>query len=121
MELLHFTCYIDINVVYEYWYIYYNICSKIIRRSGAMKERSGNVKRDRFVRIAEGRTTVILNALESLGRCANKHNYEYSESDVKEIFGEINSKLREVKALFQEGPRGSNRFKLGGRKHRNGA
>jgi hypothetical protein len=78
-----------------------------------------NSKLDRFVRIAEGRTTVILNALESLGRCANKHNYDYSEKDVKEIFGEINKKLREVRALFQEDTKGSNRFRLSRRSQRN--
>jgi len=85
-----------------------------------MADKTINTKRDRFVRIAEGRTTIILNALESLGRCANKHNYEYFEKDVREIFGEINKKLREVKTLFQEGSKKSNRFKLSHPSRRNG-
>ncbi len=77
-----------------------------------MAEENINIKRDRFVRIAESRTTVILNGLESLGKCANKRNYEYYEKDITEIFGEINKKLREVRALFQEGQKRKNRFRL---------
>ena len=56
--------------------------------------------RDRFIRIVERRVNLLLNNLDSLGRCSNKKNYEYSEKDVKQIFGEIDKKYKEIKALF---------------------
>jgi len=77
-----------------------------------MAKNTVNIKRDRFIRIAEGRTTVVLSALEKLGRCANKNNYEYSEKDTKEIFGEINKKLKEIRSMFREGPEKKGGFKL---------
>ena len=62
------------------------------------KNRENN--RDRFVRIVERRVNVILNDFESLGKCSNKRNYEYTEDDVKRIFSEIDKKSKEVKAMF---------------------
>ena len=58
--------------------------------------------RDRFVRIVERRVNQILQDLDSLGKCSNKRSYEYYDKDVKKIFGEIDKKTREVKALFTE-------------------
>ena len=52
------------------------------------------------MRIVERRVNVILNDLESLGKCSNKRNYEYTENDVKRIFSEIDKKCKEVKAMF---------------------
>ena len=56
--------------------------------------------RDRFVRIVERRVNLILNNLDSLGKCSNKRNYEYSEDDVKKIFNEIDKKCKEVRTMF---------------------
>lgn len=57
-------------------------------------------KREKFKRIAERRTNTVLEQLRLLGNCANKHNYLYTEEDVKKIFSVIESELREVKAKF---------------------
>jgi hypothetical protein len=59
-------------------------------------------KRDRFVRIVERRVDKILNNLDSLGKCSNRKNYEYSEKDVKKIFGEIDSKIKEIRFFFKD-------------------
>jgi hypothetical protein len=59
-------------------------------------------KRDRFVRIVERRVNVIFNNLDSLGKCSNKRNYEYTQDDVKKIFGEIEKKFKDVKAMFND-------------------
>ena len=48
--------------------------------------------RDRFVRIVERRVNIVLNNLDSLGKCSNKKNYEYTDKDVKKIFNEIEKK-----------------------------
>lgn len=67
--------------------------------------------RDRFIRIVERRVNIILNNFDSLGKCSNKKNYEYTDKDVKKIFSEIDKKCREVKAMFG-GQRNTKVFKL---------
>ncbi len=56
--------------------------------------------RERFIRIVERRVNSILNNFDSLGKCSNKKNYEYTEADVKKMFNEIDKKCREIKMLF---------------------
>ena len=74
--------------------------------------RSREVKRGRFVKIVERRVNQILDNFDSLGKCSNRKNYEYSNEDVKRIFGEIERKIREIKLLFQETSKNKKRFKL---------
>ena len=69
-------------------------------------------KRDRFVRIVERRVNIILNSLDSLAKCANKKNYEYTDDDVKKIFGEIDKKTKEIKAIFAGKSISNTGFKL---------
>jgi len=69
-------------------------------------------KRDRFIRIVERRVNIIINNLDSLGKCANKKNYEYKDADVKKIFGEIDKKTKEIKAIFAGKSTGNKGFKL---------
>lgn len=69
-------------------------------------------RRRRFVRIAEGRVNRILEGLDSLGKCSNKSNYEYSEEDVKKIFAEIDKKVKDIKTLFQGTSKNKKRFTL---------
>ncbi len=57
-------------------------------------------KRDRFKRIAERRTNIILEQLRLLGNCSNKNNYAYSDEDVKKIFSAIDLEIRNTKAKF---------------------
>jgi len=62
-----------------------------------------NVKetpRERFKRIATYRVNMVLDRLDKLANCANRNYYEYTEEDVKEIFRVIETKVKEVKALF---------------------
>ena len=44
-----------------------------------------NTKREKFVRLAEARTTKALANIRSIGNLANTSNYSYSENDVKLI------------------------------------
>ena len=57
-------------------------------------------KRERFVRIAETRTNKILDMLRLLGNCSSKANYEYTDEDVKQIFGAFEKELRNTKNKF---------------------
>ena len=54
-------------------------------------------KRERFVRIAEARTNRILDNLRLLGNCSSTSNYEYTEEDIKKIFGTLEKELKQTK------------------------
>ena len=68
-------------------------------------------KKDRFKRVAEGRTNKIIDQIRLLGNCANKSNYDYSDEDVRKIFNAIETELREAKLKFQAKDR-SKKFEL---------
>ncbi|MCK4825910.1 hypothetical protein KA005_59730 [bacterium] len=74
--------------------------------------RNIETNRERFVRIVERRVNVILNDLDSLGKCSNRKNYDYSEENVKKIFGEIKRKVGTTEAMFKDGTKNRNRFRL---------
>ena len=57
-------------------------------------------KRERFVRLAEARTNKILDMLKLLGNCSSKSNYEYTEEDVKKIFGAIEREMKNTRTKF---------------------
>ena len=61
---------------------------------------ANETKRERFVRIAEARTNKILEMMRLLGNCSSKGNYEYTEEDVKKIFGALERELKNTKNKF---------------------
>ena len=75
-------------------------------------EKRKKANRDRFVRIAEGRVNRTLDALDSLGNCANRRNYDYTDADVKKIFNTIEKKVEETKLMFQAPSEIKKRFTL---------
>ena len=74
--------------------------------------KNSSVKRQRFIRIVEGRVNKILDNLDNLAKCSNQRNYEYSDAEVKKIFREIDRKVKEVKFLFQGKSNSKQRFRL---------
>lgn len=64
------------------------------------KAPENETKKERFKRLASLRTNEVLKRLRVLGNCANRQAYEYDREDVGKIFGEIDRKVREVKAKF---------------------
>ena len=57
-------------------------------------------KRDRFKRLAQQRTNIVLKRLKVLGNCANRSAYEYSEEEINKIFAAIDRQVKDVKAKF---------------------
>ncbi len=68
-------------------------------------------KKERFKRVAEGRTNKIIDQIRLLGNCANKSNYEYNEDDIRKIFTAIENELKKTRAKYQEKTK-SDRFEL---------
>lgn len=69
-------------------------------------------KKERFIRIAEARTNKILEMMRLLGNCASTNNYEYTEEDIKKIFGALEKELRNTKSKFTDTDTGSEKFTL---------
>ena len=61
---------------------------------------ANETKRERVVRIAEARTNKILEMMRLLGNCSSKGNYDYSEEDIKKIFGALEKELKNTKNKF---------------------
>lgn len=61
---------------------------------------SNESKRARFVRIVEARTNKILDMMHLLGNCSSKSNYEYTDEDIKKIFGALEKELKNTKNRF---------------------
>ncbi len=68
-------------------------------------------KRDAFTRLAERRTNGVLEKIRVLGNLSNPYAYEYSDEDVRQIFGAIEAELKLTKLKFQNPKR--REFKLG--------
>jgi uncharacterized protein (DUF927 family) len=57
-------------------------------------------KRERFEKVAGNRVQRVLDTLQLLKNCSNRNNYEYSESDVEQMFSEISKALKESRAAY---------------------
>lgn len=63
-------------------------------------------KRQKFVRIAETRTNTVLEKIRVLSNCSNPYAYEYTDEDVREIFGTIEQATKRARAKFEDGSHG---------------
>lgn len=69
------------------------------------------IKKERFLKIAENRTNKILQTLRLLGNCSNTNNYSYNEKQIKKIFSVIEEELKNTKSKFNKN---ETKFTLGG-------
>ena len=65
--------------------------------------KSTSIKRERFKSVGSRRVQKVLDDLESLSKCANKGNYDYTEEEVRKMMKAINDKLSLVRASFSAG------------------
>lgn len=57
-------------------------------------------KRQRFEKVAGNRVQKILDTLQLLKNCSNRNNYEFTESDVEQMFSEISKAMKETRSAF---------------------
>ncbi len=76
-----------------------------------MKE--DNAKREKFVKLAEGRTQAALNAIRKIGNLANRRSYQFDDADVRKITKALKEAIAEAERKFDpsSGP-GQKSFKL---------
>jgi hypothetical protein len=70
-------------------------------------------KREKFVRLAEGRTQKALDSIRKIGNLSNKRAYEYDEQDVKKIIKALRDATSDLEKKFGPSSSGdSETFKL---------
>lgn len=70
-------------------------------------------KHQKFVDLAEARVNKALKDLQLIGNLSNKSAYEFSEADVRKIFGALQKGLDGAKARFsRESDASGGEFKL---------
>lgn len=57
-------------------------------------------KNERFKRLAKQRGDRVLNDVHLLGNLSNRNNYDYSEAEVRKLFGAIEEELKIAKSKF---------------------
>jgi hypothetical protein len=60
-------------------------------------------KRKRFETVAARRVQNTIDSMHSLSKCANRHNYEYSQQDADKMIRVIKTKMRSLELSFKEG------------------
>ncbi len=70
-------------------------------------------KREKFVKLAEGRTQAALEAIRKIGNLSNKRAYNYSDQDAKKIIKALRDATNDLESKFNASSAGdSERFKL---------
>jgi hypothetical protein len=70
-------------------------------------------KRERFVRLAESRTSNAIRAIRTIGKLGNKAQYDFDESDIRKITGALTKEIDAMKArMADRGAKDVVEFKL---------
>ena len=71
-----------------------------------------NIKRKKFIKLANGRVNATLDKIRLIGNLSDKRYYDYSDKDVKKMFDAINKELNHVKSKFSNISKSDNSFNL---------
>ena len=77
-----------------------------------MSEPGSSPKRDDFVRLANQRVAKTLKQIELVGNLSNRYRYEFSEKDVRTIFGELETALRTARRRFEQPTKAGHSFRI---------
>jgi len=73
---------------------------------------SADQKRQKFIKLAEGRTQAALSAIRKIGNLSNRRAYSYSEGDVKKIIKVLRDAVADTERKFGSSTDQPDRFKL---------
>ena len=70
-------------------------------------------KRKKFVKLAENRTQLALDAIRKIGNLSNQRAYDYTDTDVKTIMKALKEAISDVERKFNSSTNEAlNKFKL---------
>ena len=85
----------------------------MLEKTGKRDSRAKEMKRQKFVVLAERRTINAIKALRIIGKLGNKNAYQFDESDVQKIARALNKEVEALKArMSSTGGKESVEFKL---------
>lgn len=58
------------------------------------------VKHDRFCKVVEKRMEMLINDFYKLGNCASKVSYDYTDTEVEQIFEELHRQIAILRDRF---------------------
>ncbi len=73
---------------------------------------SADQKRQKFVKLAEGRTQAALSAIRKIGNLSNRRAYSYAEGDIKKIIKVLRDAVSDTERKFGSQSDQVDRFKL---------
>lgn len=72
-----------------------------------------NIKREKFIRLAEARVARAIDAIRVIGNLSNTSNYEFEDEDIKKIVLVLQSEIMDLKVQFvPKGKKSPRSFKL---------
>lgn len=75
-------------------------------------KRTRETKSERFKRLAETRVEKTTWSIQSIGKLANRYNYDYSDADAQKILRHLQSELDDVKEKFSSNQKRKQKFSL---------
>jgi len=75
-------------------------------------KREHETKGEKFKRLAEMRVQKATWSIQSIGKLANKYNYDYDDTDAQKILRHLQSELDEVRKKFTNNQKRKQRFSL---------
>ncbi len=60
-------------------------------------------KQEKFIRVAEKRTSELINKIRVLSKCSDNHSYGYTAVQIDEIFNAIEKELQQCRIMFDSG------------------
>lgn len=67
-----------------------------------MSQKSADDKSARFMRLAERRVTETIRKMRLVGNLSNRHNYSYTNEQVKQIVDALEAEIRQIRARFRQ-------------------
>jgi hypothetical protein len=78
-----------------------------------MAGKTSNPKRERFINVASRRVQKVLDSLDSLAKCANRNNYDFSEEEVAKMIKAIKDKTKGLESAYMNNAKSTkNTFKF---------
>ncbi|QPF83531.1 hypothetical protein IC762_28075 [Bradyrhizobium genosp. L] len=85
----------------------------MLEKSAGQKDSAKNIKREKFVELAESRTINAIKAIRVIGKLGNKNAYQFDDSDVAKIIRALSKEVEALKArMSTTGGKESVEFKL---------
>lgn len=68
-----------------------------LKLANSEAESQSSSKREKFVKLAESRTSTAIKAIRTIGKLGNKNAYDYDDADVRKIVKALGDEIEALK------------------------